>query len=128
MVWSETGSVVTFTEYTDGFLSRASSERGVAKEVFKEYPVETVSLNELLRQHRAPKHIDFLSIDVEGNELNILEKFFAESDYEIYLICVEHNWGDLNSKIKNLLESHGYSQEYPELSHRDYWMVRRDLA
>jgi len=44
------------------------------------YVVETVSLADLLRHYNAPKVVDYLSIDTEGSELEILNSFVFD-DY-----------------------------------------------
>lgn len=41
----------------------------------KNYHVETVSLLDLLNEHNAPYEIDYLSIDTEGSEFDILKAF-----------------------------------------------------
>jgi len=86
------------------------------------YQVETVSLADLLKAHDAPKYIDFLSIDTEGSEFEILKPFDFEQ-YSFGLICVEHNFASSRLKIRTLLTSHGYSQIYPELSAFDDWYI-----
>lgn len=37
--------------------------------------LETISLHDFLVKHNAPKDIDYISIDTEGNEFSILKTF-----------------------------------------------------
>jgi FkbM family methyltransferase len=76
-VWSMTGETIAFTETTDcGELSTATqfaqSDSYDRTKAPIEYQVETVSLDDLLVQYKAPAQIDYLSIDTEGSELPIL--------------------------------------------------------
>jgi len=50
--------------------------------------VPAATLTEILREHRGPRVIDFLSLDVEGAELEVL-KGVDFLDFEIRLILVE---------------------------------------
>ena len=68
----------------------------------------TISLHDFLKKYKAPKNIDYLSIDTEGSELEILENFPFEK-WKIHLITVEHNFTPSREKIRKLLESKGYS-------------------
>ena len=52
--------------------------------------VETVSLNDLLTQHDAPHEVDYISIDTEGSELDILAPFDFKR-WNVTLFSVEHN-------------------------------------
>ena len=58
-------------------------------------------------------HIDFLSLDIEGGELNILKAIDFERFF-IDVICVENNWEAppnkeaKNSTIRNYLEENTY--------------------
>lgn len=79
-----------------------------------DYPqifVETDTLNNVLEQSNAPKFIEYLSIDTEGSEYDILSNVdFAK--YTFGLIHVEHNYVEPNrTNIKNLLESKNYHYE-----------------
>jgi hypothetical protein len=51
------------------------------------------------------KNIDFMSIDTEGSELQILQKIDFEN-YNIDLICVENNF--FESKFEEFLVTKGY--------------------
>ena len=87
------------------------------------YTVETVSLGDLLREHSAPETIDYLSIDTEGSELEILEAFDFQ-DYRFLAITVEHNHVQENrERIKNLLESKGYVNVLGNFSRWDDWYL-----
>ena len=91
------------------------------------YVVETVSLADLLRHYNAPKVVDYLSIDTEGWELEILNSFVFD-DYEIRVITVEHNHSDRRSRIHDLLTSKGYWRVFDQLSYFDDWYVRTASA
>lgn len=67
----------------------------------------TVSLHDFLRQHGAPCEIDYLSIDTEGSEYEILAAFPFDT-WKIQLITVEHNFTKRRADIRTLLEKNGY--------------------
>jgi FkbM family methyltransferase len=71
--------------------------------------VETVSLNDVIEQSDLPNHIDYLSIDTEGTELNILQALDFNK-YTFGVIHVEHNYHkEKRGEIRKLLESNGYN-------------------
>lgn len=85
--------------------------------------VETITLNDLLDFYKAPKIIDYLSIDSEGSELDIL-KSFDFSKRKIHIISVEHNYHHINrEKIQHILEKVGYKRVYKNLSKFDDWYI-----
>lgn len=67
----------------------------------------TVSLDDFLKKNGAPRVIDYLSIDTEGSEFDILNAFPFD-DWTIRLITVEHNFTPQRENIRALLEEHGY--------------------
>lgn len=87
------------------------------------YEVETISLNDLLDQHNAPKDIQFLSLDTEGSELEILQGYdFAERS--IWSICVEHNYVEkTRHETQALLAEKGYKRVLQQISKFDDWYV-----
>jgi hypothetical protein len=87
------------------------------------YDVETVTLMDLLSDHQAPRFIDFLSIDTEGSEYEILKEFDF-SKYSFGVICVEHNFTENRERISNLLTRNGYSQVFGEYSEWDDWYFK----
>jgi FkbM family methyltransferase len=87
------------------------------------YEVSTISLNDLLEKHRAPRNIDYLSIDTEGSEFEILNSFNFDN-YNIKIITCEHNFGDNRDKIHSLLVSKGYERKFESVSLFDDWYVK----
>ena len=87
------------------------------------YYVKTITLLDLLKNHKAPKVIDYLSIDTEGSEYEIL-RTFDFSKYQIKIITCEHNYNKNRKKINKLLKSKGFSVKYSGLSRWDDWYVK----
>lgn len=84
--------------------------------------VETVSLNDLLDEHAAPDVIDFMSIDTEGSELDIMSAFDF-SKRHVRLFAIEHNHEERRDDILALMTRHGYVRRLPELSKFDDWYI-----
>jgi len=80
--------------------------------------IKTITLDKLLAINDAPNRIDYLSLDTEGAELEILESF--SWDYDIQLITIEHNNGKNKEPIAALLEEKGYKKAIEE-SHWEHW-------
>jgi FkbM family methyltransferase len=113
-VFSKSGQVLEFNcvrganelgtiAYLDDQDGHAENRR--AREQLIE--VTTVSLNDLLREHDAPRTIDYMSIDTEGSELEIL-KAFDFSRHDIKILSIEHNYTDLQTALAQLLTRHGF--------------------
>jgi FkbM family methyltransferase len=87
------------------------------------YPVETVTLQDLLVQHDAPYEIGYLSIDTEGSELDILQAFDFKSR-RIHVVTVEHNYqDDIRSGLYKLLSRNGFKRVCEDISGWDDWYV-----
>lgn len=108
------GEVVdfVFADAYGGMIKYASHDmhddkRNAYRDIGKVASVKTISLDDFLKKYNAPKKIDYLSIDTEGSEYDILEAFSFDR-WAVALITVEHNFSASRSKIRNLLESQGY--------------------
>lgn len=131
-VYSESNLKLRFIEDSIPVLSRiyglgGENDRQKTQSTSSSYEVESVSLLDLLDFHDAPKHIDFLSVDTEGSELEILSAFDF-SRYTFGAIAVEHNYTPSRAQLKALLESKGYRQVHSELSDFDDWFVLDDKS
>jgi FkbM family methyltransferase len=89
--------------------------------------VETLSLADFLKAAKAPARIDYLSIDTEGSEFDILANFDLQR-YDIRLISVEHNFADQRQPLFDLLTRAGYRRKFERFSQWDDWYVRDETG
>lgn len=127
-VAGKSGKKMDFCEVNEGefssALQHADSDRHADLRRRREvYQVESVSLTDLLRKHSAPFRIDYLSLDTEGSELDILQGFDFDS-YQVQCITCEHNFTSRREKIRQLLQGHGYTRKYEAFSHFDDWYFK----
>jgi FkbM family methyltransferase len=129
-VWSETGKKLDFSESEIGEFSTInefwSHDTNIRKKT-NSYSVETVSLNDLLQEHQAPEKIDYMSLDTEGSELDILS-YFDFKKYDIKIVTVEHNLVEPNrSLIYDIMSENGYRRIFEPLSRFDDWYVKHSF-
>ncbi len=136
-VYSETGKSLEFQmveEHTDlsGLIdhlneNKKDKHRHKRNNKFISYIVNTISLEDLLKKYNAPSDIDYLSIDTEGSEFEILNNFNFYN-YKIKIITVEHNYQiEKRLAIKNLLEKNGFLRVLDELSQWDDWYINKSI-
>lgn len=124
-VWHTTGLKLLFNETVSKEVSTLdqfsfSDLHGDIRKNGQKYEVETISLNDMLDFYKAPLLVDYLSIDTEGSEFEILSNFdFKRRNFRC--ITCEHNFTKNRSKIKDLLEKNGYQQKYADFSELDDW-------
>lgn len=126
-VWKDTGETLLFNETEiEGFSTiHAFSDLDMHKDKRRNgrtYEVTTISLNDLLSKYDAPDAIDYLSIDTEGSEYEILGNFDFQK-YRIKVITCEHNYTSAREKIYGLLVNNGYVRKYDNISQFDDWYV-----
>jgi FkbM family methyltransferase len=127
-VWRDSGSVVSFNEAYFSELStiKAFNASDSLREIRKDgktYDVKTISLNDLLTKYNAPRQIDYLSIDTEGSEFEILSTFDFDK-YRVQVITCEHNFAPIREKIFSLLTRNGYIRKFQGLSRADDWYAK----
>lgn len=128
-VYSETGQTLQFAASNDaeyGTLISHFRYANARAANFRPIPVETISLNDLLTEHHAPTDIDYISIDTEGSELQILETFDF-SKWNVSLFTIEHNYSDQQPLIDALMHSKGYRRDRADRSHWDAWYVKENF-
>jgi len=105
----------TLTAHKDGDARDRSKASGIV--------VETVSVVDLFRDHDVPAYVDFLSIDTEGSEVEIL-KAIPFADYRFGFVCVEHNdEQERKDEMDRIMGAAGYVVVLSEISGFDSWYV-----
>ena len=110
-VFSEVGKTLTFRQA--GGRGGFEQTLGKYKEfVKKSDPVQlrTTTLTKILKDAKAPNYVHYISLDIEGAELEALKGFSFES-YEVGAWTIEHNGEEpKRSQIRELLEQNGYQR------------------
>jgi len=119
---------ITFKETKDKELSAALSyslldSHKSERYLGKTYDVTTISLNDLLDKYECPSNFDYLSIDTEGSEFEIIDSLNFNK-YLPKIITIEHNYKiEKRNKIYNLLIKHGYKRVFKDISNCDDWYI-----
>lgn len=123
-VWKETGRKLEFTQARRE-VNSAISNYASTKDKLRgsSYEVETISLNDLLAENSAPAHMDYLSIDTEGSEFEILQSLDFDR-WSFRVMTVEHADRPERQDIYDLLTSKGYRRVLQEVSWFDDWYVK----
>lgn len=108
---AEGGKRIQFTEA--GELGGISTYLDRWKDVVKgakTVELTTVTLADILRRAQAPSFIHFMSLDIEGAELEALRGFPFEA-YKLGAIALEHNYEEpKRTQIEQFLKSKGYTR------------------
>lgn len=115
-VAGKSGEEVTFVITDDSLFS--GTEGHTQNPNGKKITRPTISLNDLLWLYEAPRWIDFISIDTEGSELEILSAFDFH-EWNVQNICIEHNFLPAREQIYRLMTANGYRREFEAFSRWD---------
>jgi FkbM family methyltransferase len=123
---STSGQTLIFEEVKGaGAFSRLVGSKGHRLDDFQieRYEVTTVTLNDIFEERGIPQEIDFMSVDTEGSEFDVL-KGINFSKYSFRALAIEHNYDEAKlGSIRNLLAGHGYRQVFQDISNFDAWFM-----
>jgi len=119
-LWKESRLSVEFTDShgLSSFLqyqdcdSNAKMRKDISERIIH---VDTINPNELLRRFNAPEYIDFLSLDVEGAEFDVIKEIDLNY-YHIALMSIEHNH---EKEKQSLIRNHLSQFDYEVVEHRN---------
>ena len=84
--------------------------------------VNTISLNDVIKNYFNNICPSYISIDTEGSEYEILSSFDFKK-YKPIFFSIEHNFTDLQIKIDNLMKKNDYSRIFNKATAFDAWYI-----
>ena len=125
-VHSKSGDKLNFEINDIPTLSRIIPQVDYETSNQKFLSVTTITLNDIFEALEC-HDVEYLSLDVEGHELEILSTFNFKIN-KINLLTVEHN-GDLikSLAIDNLLIKNGYKRVFKYISGPDFFWIKGNL-
>jgi FkbM family methyltransferase len=89
------------------------------------YNVRTVTINDIFYENNL-RSLDFLSIDTDGTEYDIV-KNFDFNKYKVKILVIEHNYQYFRKPIVDLLKKNNYINLFREISGHDDWFVLKEV-
>lgn len=107
-----------------GITSTIDPTHAVHTDNANKIKIQATTLDKILREHHAPRDINFISIDVEGGELPIVEQMCALKEYRFLSGCIEHNFRQKEYEaFKTLLNAAGYKVVWEGQTCHDLFFV-----
>jgi len=111
---------IKFYENIDPYQSSISNVKN-SMEILR---INSLSLNYLLRNFNDNKEIDYISIDTEGNELEILKNFNFKK-FKVKIFTIEHNFNNnKRKKICKIMIKNKYIRLHKNISYMDDWYIK----
>jgi hypothetical protein len=108
----------SFKEPYDSFIKKKYSSS--AKKM------RTLSLNSLIKKYQLGKNIDYISIDTEGNELDIIKEFNFKK-FNVKIFTIEHNFKkNKRESIYKILKKNNYQRMFKFISYMDDWYIKNN--
>ena len=119
---SNVGELSSINDFIHSDLSSMPGNTQARVQKGKVVEVETISINDAIKNNFGGDAPSYISIDTEGSEYEILQSFDFEK-YQPVLFTIEHNFTDLENKIDELMHSNGYVRVFKEITAFDAWYV-----
>jgi FkbM family methyltransferase len=115
-------------EFSYASNAKTSGGKAPSDKKFTSYKVRTATLNRIFSEHKMPNKIDFVSLDTEGSEVDILNGLDF-SKYQVGLFCIEHNdRAGFVSALDATLLPQGYRRVLAVTSAYDAWYLHSSIT
>ena len=119
---SDVGELSTLNDFIENDKASIPGNTELRKKSGKTISVETISLNDVVKEYFNNICPSYISIDTEGSEYEILKSFDLDS-YRPKLFTIEHNFTQNERKIDEHLITHGYIRIFRKLTLFDAWYI-----
>jgi FkbM family methyltransferase len=125
--WNKSGETLVFHATEDSALSNlaaATPNDQHKRTKFDKLEVQTMTLDDILSSEGAPADIDFMSIDIEGAELTVLEGLDLDR-WNIKVMTLEHNHDPQRiEQFTSLLAPNGFRRVFDAVADFDCYFVK----
>lgn len=119
---SDAGVLSTIEEYKNSDMHSMPDNSRLRNLEGYSTKVKSISLNDVFIKYFDSLPIDYMSVDTEGSELEILENFDFQK-FAPKIVTVEHNFTDQEQKLDDLFTQNYYIRYFREHTQFDAWYV-----
>ena len=119
---SDFGSLSTIKDFIESDKISIPVNTEIRNKSGKMISVETISLNDVIKEYFNGICPSYISIDTEGSEYEILKAFDLDN-FRPKVFTIEHNHTENNAKLDELLISKGYLRVFRKLTTFDAWYI-----
>ena len=135
-IWTESGKTLDFFMSDEGVYSTLKNfiesdkdsmpgNTTQRKKGGKVISVNTISLNDVIKDYFKNISPSYISVDTEGSEYEILKSFNLDI-YRPKVFTIEHNFSNLQTSIDDLMKSNNYERIFCKLTAFDAWYVSKE--
>ena len=123
---SDFGSLSTIKDFVESDKISIPTNTEIRLKSGKTISVETISLNDVIKEYFNSICPSYISIDTEGSEYEILKAFDLDN-FRPKVFTIEHNHTENETKIDEHLISNGYVRIFRKLTTFDAWYIPYEI-
>lgn len=123
---SDFGSLSTIKDFVENDKISIPTNTEMRLKSGKTISVETISLNDVIKEYFNSICPSYISIDTEGSEHEILKAFDLDN-FRPKVFTIEHNHTENETKIDEHLITNGYVRIFRKLTTFDAWYIPSEI-
>ena len=123
---SDFGSLSTIKDFVENDKISIPTNTEMRLKSGKTISVETISLNDVIKEYFNSICPSYISIDTEGSEYEILKAFDLDN-FRPKVFTIEHNHTENETKIDEHLITNGYVRIFRKLTTFDAWYIPSEI-